>query len=117
MSIQQREKSIYDKELKARLAEDYPYGKWIQQNMVNLEEIETGQVVSPDMGNQYQKYITSFNYSLEDIEKIIKEMAATGKEPIGSMGNDVPASCPVGKTLQAFQLFQAALCPGHQSPY
>ncbi len=70
-------KVYYDQELKTKLANDYPYGKWIAQNMVKLEEIETGQVVSPELGSQYKKYVTSFNYSLEDIERIIKEMAAT----------------------------------------
>ena len=99
-------KILYDKELKAKLAEDFPYGKWIQQNMVNLEEIETGQVISPDIGKQYQKYVTSFNYSLEDIEKIIKEMAATGKEPIGSMGNDVPVAVLSRKPYRLFNYFK-----------
>ena len=73
----------FDEELKAKLANEYPYEKWIQQNMVNLEEIETGQNFSPDMGDQFQKCVTSFNFSLEDIDRIIKEMASTGKEPIG----------------------------------
>ncbi|MGB8489487.1 MAG: glutamate synthase large subunit [Bacteroidales bacterium] len=81
---------LHDEELKKKLAEDFPYGKWIDDNMVKLEEIESGHVVPPDIGEQYEKYITTFNYSDEDIEKLIKEMAATGREPIGSMGNDVP---------------------------
>lgn len=102
----QEGKIYYDSELKARLAEDYPYGKWIQQNMVKLEEIETGQVISPDLGNQYQKYTTSFNYSYEDIEKIIKEMAATGKEPLGSMGNDVPVTVLSKKPYRLFNYFK-----------
>lgn len=96
----------YDQELKARLAAEYPYGDWIQQNMVNLEEIETGQKVSPDMGDQYDKYLTSFNYSLEDTDKIIKEMAATGKEPVGSMGNDVPLAVLSRKPYRLFNYFK-----------
>jgi len=99
-------KIFYDSELKAKLAEDYPYGEWIRQNMVNLEEIETGQVVPPDLGKMYQKYLTSFNYSLEDIEKIIKEMAGTGKEPISSMGNDVPAAVLSRKPYRLFNYFK-----------
>ena len=99
-------KILYDKELKAILAADFPYGKWIEQNMVKLEEIETGQVISPDLGTEYQKYITSFNYSLEDIEKIIKEMASTGHEPIGSMGNDVPVTVLSRKPYRLFNYFK-----------
>ncbi|OFY57230.1 MAG: glutamate synthase subunit alpha [Bacteroidetes bacterium RBG_19FT_COMBO_42_10] len=99
-------KIIYDNELKARLAGEYPYGKWIKQNLVNLDEIETGQVVTPDIGPEYRNYITSFNYSGEDIEKIIGEMAATGKEPIGSMGNDVPLAVLSRKPYRLFNYFK-----------
>ncbi len=99
-------KVLYDEELKAKLANDFPYGKWIGKNMVKLEEIETGQIVSPDLGSLYQKYITSFNYSLEDIERIIREMAATGKEPIGSMGNDVPVAVLSVKPYRLFNYFK-----------
>jgi glutamate synthase (NADPH/NADH) large chain len=97
---------LYDNELKAMLAGEFPYGKWISQNMVNLEEIETGQVITPDLGPDYLKYITSFNYSREDIEKIIREMAATGKEPIGSMGNDVPLAVLSRKPYRLFNYFK-----------
>jgi len=96
----------YDNELKATLAGEYPYGDWIHQNMVNLEEIETGQVITPELGPCYNKYITSFNYSMEDIEKIIKEMAATGKEPTGSMGNDVPLAVLSKKPYRLFNYFK-----------
>jgi glutamate synthase (NADPH) large chain len=99
-------KIFYDEELKAKLANEYPYGLWIQQNMVKLEKIETGHVESPDMGDEYYKYITSFNYSLEDTDRIIKEMAATGKEPIGSMGNDVPIAVLSRKPYRLFNYFK-----------
>jgi glutamate synthase (NADPH) large chain len=99
-------KIFYDKELKAELAAEYPYGQWIQQNMVKLEKIETGHQETTDMGEEYNKYITSFNYSLEDTDRIIKEMAATGKEPIGSMGNDVPVAVLSKKPYRLFNYFK-----------
>jgi glutamate synthase (NADPH/NADH) large chain len=99
-------KLYHDEELKAKIANEFPYGEWISQNMVNLEEIETGHHESPDMGDQYDKYITSFNYSLEDTDRVIKEMAATGKEPIGSMGNDVPVAVLSKKPYRLFNYFK-----------
>ena len=102
----QEGKIYYDEELKAKLANEYPYGEWIRQNMVNLEEIETGELVKSDMGNQYDKYLTSFNYSIEDTDVIIKEMAATAKEPIGSMGNDVPVAVLSRKPYRLFNYFK-----------
>ncbi len=99
-------KIYYDEELKAKLADEFPYGEWITQNTVNLEDIETGQQVKPDMGDQYTKYITAFNYSIEDTDLIIREMAATGKEPIGSMGNDVPVAVLSKKPYRLFNYFK-----------
>jgi len=99
-------KIYYDEELKAKLAAEFPYGEWIKQNVVNLEEIETGQQVKPDMGDQFNKYLTSFNYSMEDTNVVIKEMAATGKEPISSMGNDVPLAVLSRKPYRLFNYFK-----------
>ena len=95
-----------DEELKAKLASAHPYVSWIQKNMVNLEEIQTGNVVAPGLGEEYQTYLTSFNYSREDIETIIKPMAASAKEPIGSMGNDVPPTVLSRKPYRLFYYFK-----------
>jgi len=74
--------------------------------MVNLEEIETGHQISPDMAGDHERYLSSFNYSAEDIDKIIKEMASSGKEPIGSMGNDVPLAVLSRKPYRLFNYFK-----------
>ena len=99
-------KIYFDEELKAKLAGEYPYEKWIRENMVMLDDIETGQVISPDPGDMYYKYLKSFNYSDEDINRIIKEMAAHGKEPISSMGNDVPVAVLSKKPYRLFNYFK-----------
>ncbi|HDR67688.1 MAG TPA: glutamate synthase subunit alpha, partial [Bacteroidaceae bacterium] len=79
-------KILRDEELRSELASEHPYAHWISQNMVNLESIETGNIVSPSLNVEYKHYLTAFNYSGEDIEKIIKPMAESGKEPLSSMG-------------------------------
>lgn len=99
-------KIYYDDEIKAKLASEYPYGKWIEANQVLLEDIETGQHFSPALDGDYEKYLVSFNYSLEDIEKIITEMAATGKEPIASMGHDTPLAVLSEKPYRLFDYFK-----------
>ncbi len=42
---------LYDEELKARLANEFPYEKWLQQNLVRLEKIEVGHIESGRWGN------------------------------------------------------------------
>jgi len=98
-------KIFYDEELKAKLAREFPYGEWIQQNMVKLEKIETGHLESAGLGDQYITYLTSFNYTVDDTERLIKEMASTGKEPIGSMGNDAPVAVLSRKHKRLFNYF------------
>jgi glutamate synthase (NADPH/NADH) large chain len=40
--------------------------------------------------DQVFKYQKAFGYSTEDLETIIAPMCIDGKEPIGSMGTDIP---------------------------
>ena len=40
--------------------------------------------------DQVFKYQKTFGYSTEDLETIIAPMALDGKEPVGSMGTDMP---------------------------
>jgi len=93
-------------DLKNQLASAHPYMSWISRNMVNLEQIETGNIVPPGLGDTYDQHLTSFNYSREDIETIIKPMAASGMEPIGSMGNDVPIAVLSTKPYRLFYYFK-----------
>jgi len=102
-----QEGQIYrDEELKAQLATEHPYLDWIGKNMVSLENIQIGNVVAPGLGDSYKQYLTSFNYSREDIETIIKPMAESAKEPIGSMGNDVPTTVLSKKPYRLFSYFK-----------
>jgi glutamate synthase (NADPH/NADH) large chain len=102
----QEGKILRDDELKAQLASEHPYMDWIGKNMVSLEDIETGNFVAPGLGDAYTQYLTSFNYSREDIETIIRPMAETAKEPIGSMGNDVPTTVLSKKPYRLFSYFK-----------
>ncbi|RLD70098.1 MAG: glutamate synthase large subunit [Bacteroidetes bacterium] len=102
-----QEGKIYrDDELKAQLATEHPYLDWIGKNMVSLEDIQIGNVVAPGLGESYKQYLTSFNYSREDIETIIKPMAESAMEPIGSMGNDVPTTVLSKKPYRLFSYFK-----------
>ena len=96
----------YDPEIKAELANEYPYIDWIRENMVSLEKIETGQKAPVDLGEEHWKYQQTFNYSSEEIEKIIVPMATTAKEPTGSMGNDAPPAVISENPYRLFSYFK-----------
>ncbi len=82
---------IEDEEIKERVCSDKPYFEWIKQQRLKLRLRPDPQVplepVQPAALRQKQK---AFGYTEEDLKMIIKPMAATGKEPVGSMGADAP---------------------------
>jgi glutamate synthase (NADPH/NADH) large chain len=84
-------KIIADEEIKQQIAGQQPYGRWLENYKINLGELAEPRLafasLSQDAVFRYQQV---FGYSREDIDTIIKPMACDGKEPIGSMGTDVP---------------------------
>lgn len=82
---------ISDEELKRKICSQKPYGDWLNQYKIRLEELEEPRVQFTHLtDDSILKYQKAFGYSTEDIDTIIKPMALDGKEPIGSMGTDIP---------------------------
>ncbi|MBA2328630.1 MAG: glutamate synthase large subunit [Flavisolibacter sp.] len=82
---------ISDDEVKRTICTQKPYGGWLNKYKIRLEELPEPRVVFIHLeGDQVFKYQKVFGYSTEDLESIISPMALEGKEPIGSMGTDVP---------------------------
>jgi glutamate synthase (NADPH/NADH) large chain len=82
---------ITDEEIKQQIASRQPYDRWLENYKIKLEDLKEPRLafanLSADAVFRYQQV---FGYSREDIDTIIRPMALDGKEPIGSMGTDVP---------------------------
>ena len=82
---------ISDTELKETICSQKPYGEWLNKYKIRLDELPEPRVTFTHLEHdQIFKYQKSFGYSTEDLDTIIAPMATTGKEPVGSMGNDIP---------------------------
>ena len=82
---------ISDDELKNNICSSKPYAEWLNKYKIRLEELPEPRVLFTDLQHdQIFKYQKAFGYTTEDIETIITPMALDGKEPIGSMGSDIP---------------------------
>ena len=95
----------YDGELKKQLAEAKPYRTWLANNRVELDELKSGRKIEHKVAN-YDRLLRAFNYSREDIEKIIIPMSSTGAEPISSMGNDTPLAVLSSKPQILYNYFR-----------
>ena len=82
---------ISDEELKNKICSSKPYAEWLNKYKIRLEELPEPRVAFTDLHHdQIFKYQKAFGYTTEDIETIIAPMALDGKEPVGSMGSDIP---------------------------
>jgi len=82
---------ISDTEIKQQVCSRRPYADWLNQYQIRLEELSDPRVVFSGLSQEsIFKYQQVFGYSREDIDLILKPMAKDAKEPIGSMGTDIP---------------------------
>ncbi|QDQ96290.1 glutamate synthase large subunit [Tomitella fengzijianii] len=84
-----RGKIVDDDEIKAELAAEHPYGQWVDENVAHLADL-------PDHPYKYMPHERVvlrhqvFGYTEEEVSRLIRPMASTGAEALGSMGTDTP---------------------------
>ncbi|MFE4106089.1 glutamate synthase large subunit, partial [Almyronema epifaneia] len=77
--------------IKQRVAQQQPYGEWIKKHRQDIQpQLFSEQNLLDD--SQILAQQTAFGYTAEDLEMIIQDMAAQGKEPTFCMGDDIPLS-------------------------
>ncbi len=82
---------IGDEELKDKICQQLPYQDWLNQNKINLAKIpklhyERSRISGINLLRKQQL----FGYSKEDLKFILAAFVTAGKDPIGSMGADIP---------------------------
>ena len=102
-----RKKVISDEECKQTYAARQPYGEWLDQHLVSLEDLPVPNKKVP-MYTQAQrdKLYKAFGYTYEDINDAILTMAKSGSEKITSMGTDIPLAVLSEKHQPLFNYFK-----------
>src|SRR6266850_867674 len=81
---------VDDEELKQQIATEHPYGKWLSDNVVKLDELPSPPLPpEPDHLTVLQRQ-QAFGYTNEELKLLIEPMGTDGNEAIGSMGSDTP---------------------------
>ena len=97
---------ISDKEIKQRLAGRQPYGDWLKENQINLDQLPEPSRVHPSDHDTILCRQRAFGYTDEDIRIILEPMARSGEEPVGSMGTDTPLACLSDRPQPLFNYFK-----------
>ena len=97
---------IGDEELKHTLSNRQPYGQWLKENKVALEDLpETAPLPSAGGANLRQQQ-RAFGYTIEELRMLTTPMAAAGYEAIGSMGNDASLAVLSDQNRSLFDYFK-----------
>lgn len=81
---------IGDEELKNVICNRLPYGTWLEESKIHIDTINAKISDEKKSSIPLVKRQTAFGYTLEDEELILEGMLSSFKDPIGSMGADVP---------------------------
>ncbi|HEV7660718.1 MAG TPA: glutamate synthase large subunit [Allosphingosinicella sp.] len=82
---------IEDEEVKATLAGAEPYGDWLRETQYNLKDLPSPSAGPRDVDPRHlRQHQQAFGYTEEDLKFFLVPMAASGEDPVGSMGTDTP---------------------------
>ena len=96
---------IDDGELKHALATTHPYGDWLHAGLLHIDELpDREHKVYPHESVLRRQQV--FGYTLEDLNILIKPMAKSGIEALGSMGTDTPIAVLSQRPRLLFDYFQ-----------
>jgi glutamate synthase (NADPH/NADH) large chain/glutamate synthase (ferredoxin) len=83
----ERHRIVEDNEVKAEIAGQRPYRRWLDDHRVHFADLAPAHVTLSGVEPLLLRQL-AFGYSQEDLRVLISPMAARGEEPVGSMGND-----------------------------
>ncbi|KAI9143021.1 hypothetical protein BKA69DRAFT_1027021 [Paraphysoderma sedebokerense] len=110
---------VDDEELKRISARKFPFGEWIEKNMLTMQSVQS-RTTQLD-GVQAEKLmmdslddkdirsdvrLSAFGFTIEHLNMLIAPMVNDGKEALGSMGNDAPLACLSKQPRSIYEYFK-----------
>ena len=96
---------VDDEEIKRGLAAEQPYGEWLADGLIRLDELPPRTVLTPVHSSHVEQQ-RLFGWTEEELRLLVAPMARTGTEPIGSMGTDTPIAALSDRPRLLFDYFQ-----------
>ena len=96
---------VGDDELKSELAAQHPYRQWIDDNLIDIDDLPAVHAEHPAHETVFSRQ-QAFGYTQEDLRVLIAPMAQGGEEPIGSMGTDTALAVLSDKPRLLFEYFK-----------
>ena len=96
---------VRDDEIKDSLASARPYRRWLDRNLVRLQDLPEGERAPREEGTLIHRQ-QIFGHTHEEHRLLLAPMAADGKEAIGSMGTDTPLAVLSERSRPIYDYFK-----------
>ncbi len=97
---------IGDQELKQEISTQETYGQWLSESLVESSQLEVHPLKHSDNFDDIITRQKAFGYTFEDLRFLIGPSAQSGKQPLGSMGNDSPLAVLSDKSQLIYNYFK-----------
>ncbi|CCI12296.1 Glutamate synthase (NADPH) large chain (NADPH-GOGAT) [Microcystis aeruginosa PCC 9806] len=97
---------VADEEIKEGIAKAHPYRQWLNQNLVNLDDLPTVETAPPETSVSLIQQQTAFGYTFEELRLLLAPMGRDGVEAVGSMGSDTPLAVLSDRPKLLYDYFQ-----------
>ncbi len=94
-----------DVPIKEMLAKEHDYSKWINDNLITLDELDAPAPERTKKAN-LRKQQVSHGFTLEEMRMLMAPMCLNGQEAVGSMGNDAALAVLSNKNRSLFWYFK-----------
>ena len=96
---------IPDNEIKQEIASRNPYGEWLKNQRIELDELP--KVTAPGLdSNTLTQRMQAFGYTQETLQFMLKPMVTELRDPVGSMGNDAALAVMSSKPRMLYDYFK-----------
>jgi len=97
---------IPDEELKGEFASRRPYGQWLKNERIDLNELEPNRQPHGFDSSTLLERMQAFGFTLETMQFMLLPLIKAEKDPIGSMGNDSCLACLSDKPRMLYDYFR-----------
>lgn len=102
-----QKKIISDEECKKQYSSLYPYGEWLDTNLVHLGDLKIPNHKIPvNTQEERDRLYRAFGWNYEDVNEMVLQLAKNGIEPTGAMGVDTPLAVMSEKHPSLFRYFK-----------
>ena len=102
----QEGKVLHTADIDAMLKSRHPYKQWLRKHAKHVEGSFDGEVAPGILENELDTYQKMFQVSFEERDQVLRPLAESGNEAVGSMGDDTPMAVLSTKERVLYDYFR-----------